>query len=100
MVVRAVPVVPAGLEANPYLIQTLDTRAAPIVSDSNWNGGDYYGRQEPVKGVAEALKLGVLSARHPPLGRQDLRAQVGRGGQESPAGLEQQVRHRRRPRHY
>ena len=65
MVARAIPVVPAGLEANPYIIQTMNTWAAPIMSDPNWNGGDYYGRPEPVAGVAEALKLAVLSARHP-----------------------------------
>jgi homoserine O-acetyltransferase len=43
----------------------LNTWAAPIVSDPNWNGGDYYGRAEPVNGVAGALKLAVLAARHP-----------------------------------
>ena len=65
MVARAIPVVPLGLEANPYIIQTVATWAAPIVSDPNWNGGDYYGRAQPAVGVAEALKLAVLSARHP-----------------------------------
>jgi homoserine O-acetyltransferase len=25
--------------------------------DPKWNGGDYYGREEPIEGVAQALKL-------------------------------------------
>jgi len=65
MVARAIPVVPVGLEASPYLIQTTATWSAPIVNDPDWNGGDYYGKAAPVKGVAEALKLAVLTARHP-----------------------------------
>jgi len=64
MVERVIPVIPGGLEANPYLIETLNTWAAPIVNDPKWNGGDYYGREEPVKGLAEALKLVTLNARH------------------------------------
>ena len=64
MVERAIPVLPGGLEANPYLIEMLNTWAAPIVNDPKWNGGDYYGKEEPVKGLAEALKLVTLNARH------------------------------------
>ena len=64
MVERAIPVLPGGLEANPYLIEMLNTWAAPIVNDPKWNGGDYYGKEEPAKGLAEALKLVTLNARH------------------------------------
>src|SRR4051812_727623 len=64
MVERAIPVLPGGLEANPYLIEMLNTWAAPIVNDAKWNGGDYYGREEPLRGLAEALKLVTLNARH------------------------------------
>jgi homoserine O-acetyltransferase len=64
MVERAIPVIPGGLEASPYLIEVLNTWAAPIVNDPKWNGGDYYGKEEPAKGVAEALKLVTLNARH------------------------------------
>jgi homoserine O-acetyltransferase/O-succinyltransferase len=64
MVERAIPVLPGGLEANPYLIEMLNTWAAPIVNDPKWNGGDYYGKEEPVRGLAEALKLVTLNARH------------------------------------
>jgi len=65
MVVRAIPVVPAGLDTSPYAIETVGTWATPIESDPNWNGGDYYGMQAPTKGVADALKLAVLSGRAP-----------------------------------
>ena len=64
MVERVVPVIPGGVEANPYLIEMLHTWAAPIVNDPNWNRGDYYGRVEPSKGLAEALKLVTFNARH------------------------------------
>jgi homoserine O-acetyltransferase len=64
MVERAIPVIPGGLEANPYLIAMLNTWAAPIVNDPKWNGGDYYGKEEPLKGLAEALKLVTFNARH------------------------------------
>lgn len=64
MVERAIPVLPGGLEANPYLIEMLNTWAAPIVNDPRWNGGDYYGKEAPVRGLAEALKLVTLNARH------------------------------------
>jgi len=64
MVERVIPVIPGGLEANPYLVEMLNTWAAPIVNDPKWNGGDYYGREEPLKGLAEALKLVTLNARH------------------------------------
>ncbi|HZQ73316.1 MAG TPA: homoserine O-acetyltransferase [Burkholderiales bacterium] len=64
MVERAIPVLPGGLEANPYLIEMLNTWAAPIVADPKWNGGDYYGREEPTQGLADALKLVTLNARH------------------------------------
>ncbi|HEY6820621.1 MAG TPA: homoserine O-acetyltransferase [Burkholderiales bacterium] len=64
MVERAIPVLPGGLEANPYVIEMLNTWASPIVSDPRWNGGDYYGRQEPTQGLADALKLVTFNARH------------------------------------
>jgi homoserine O-acetyltransferase len=64
MVLRAIPVIPGGLEANPYVIEGLNIWAAPILSDPKWNGGDYYGREEPLRGVAEALKLVTFTTRH------------------------------------
>ncbi len=65
MVERAIPVIPGGLEANPYLIAVADEWAMPIYDDPKWNGGDYYGKEEPLHGVAEALKLVTISSRAP-----------------------------------
>ena len=51
MVERVVPVIGAG-EASASLIGWLNVWAAPIRLDPNWNGGDYYGKAEPVKGLS------------------------------------------------
>jgi homoserine O-acetyltransferase/O-succinyltransferase len=61
MVERVVPVI-GDAEASGWLIEWLNIWAAPIMLDPNWNGGDYYGKAEPVKGLAEALKVVSLHA--------------------------------------
>lgn len=61
MVERIVPVIGDG-EANAWLIGWLNVWAAPIMLDPNWSSGDYYGRPEPTKGLAEALKIVSLHA--------------------------------------
>lgn len=53
-----------GAEENAFLIGWLNLWAAPIRLDPAWNGGDYYGRAEPVRGLTEALKLVTLQANH------------------------------------
>jgi homoserine O-acetyltransferase/O-succinyltransferase len=63
MVERAIPVLPAG-ELPAFAIGWANVWAAPIRLDPRWNGGDYYGRAEPVDGLAEALKIVTLHARH------------------------------------
>jgi homoserine O-acetyltransferase len=63
MVERAIPVLPAG-ELPAFAIGWANIWAAPIRLDPRWNGGDYYGRPEPVDGLAEALKIVTLHARH------------------------------------
>jgi len=65
MVERAIAVIPGGLEASPYLIESLNTWVAPIVNDPKWNRGDYYGQEEPLQGVAESLKIITMVSRHP-----------------------------------
>jgi homoserine O-acetyltransferase len=35
----------------------------PIRLDPKWNNGDYYGKDEPVAGIAQALKVVTLTAR-------------------------------------
>ncbi|HEY8102162.1 MAG TPA: homoserine O-acetyltransferase [Burkholderiaceae bacterium] len=64
MVERAIPVIPGGVEASAYLVETLNTWMAPILNDPKWNKGDYYGKEEPVQGVAESLKLITMASRH------------------------------------
>jgi homoserine O-acetyltransferase len=63
MVARVIPVIGAG-EADGYLIAWLDMWATPIRIDANFNGGDYYGRAEPVAGLAASLKMVTLHANH------------------------------------
>jgi len=60
--VKRVAAVIGGGEANAFLIGWLNIWAAPIKLDPNWNNGDYYGKTEPVKGLAEALKVVTLHA--------------------------------------
>lgn len=62
MVGRVVPVI-GGAEADAFLIGWLNIWAAPIRLDPAWNGGDYHGREEPTRGLTEALKIVTLQAR-------------------------------------
>ncbi len=62
-VARAVPVIGAGW-ADGNLIAWLNVWAAPIRLDPNWNGGDYYDGEPPLRGLAEALKIVTLHAQH------------------------------------
>ncbi|WP_193368972.1 E22 family MetX-like putative esterase [Pelagibius marinus] len=64
MVERVVPVIGAGWTSGD-LIAWLNIWAAPIKLDPNWNGGDYYGAEPPLKGLAEALKIVTLHAQSP-----------------------------------
>jgi len=57
MVDRVIAVIAPGLEIDGYGVGMLNLWSMPIAMDPKWNGGDYYGREEPVEGVAQALKL-------------------------------------------
>jgi homoserine O-acetyltransferase len=57
MVDRVIAVIAPGLEIDGYGIGMLNLWSMPITMDPKWNGGDYYGREEPIEGVAQALKL-------------------------------------------
>lgn len=61
---RAIPVIAPGLETDPYLVATMQLWSMPIRMDPNWNQGDYYGRDEPVQGLAASMKLVTIGARH------------------------------------
>ena len=60
---RLIPVIGSGW-ADGDLIAWLNIWAAPIKLDPNWNGGDYYDGEAPVKGLAESLKVVTLHAQH------------------------------------
>jgi homoserine O-acetyltransferase len=47
-----------------YLIAWLNAWAEPVRRDPKWNGGDYYGRDEPLEGIKTALKVATLHAFH------------------------------------
>ncbi|HEX7273945.1 MAG TPA: homoserine O-acetyltransferase [Casimicrobiaceae bacterium] len=62
-VARVVHVVGPGFDISPYVLQMLDVWTLPIKVDPKWNNGDYYGREEPAAGVAQALMIVTLTAR-------------------------------------
>jgi homoserine O-acetyltransferase len=61
---RVIHVIGPGFSISPWVIGLLDAWVLPIKLDPKWNKGDYYGKEEPVEGVAQALKLVTLTARH------------------------------------
>ena len=64
LVERVVHVIGPGFSVSPWVIGLLDTWVLPIKLDPKWNNGDYYGRGEPLDGIAQALKIVTLTARH------------------------------------
>jgi homoserine O-acetyltransferase len=63
LVERVVHVVGPGFDISPYVLEMLDVWTLPIRDDPKWNNGDYYGRDEPAAGVAQALKIVTITAR-------------------------------------
>jgi homoserine O-acetyltransferase/O-succinyltransferase len=61
---RAMPVIGTG-EIDAWLLGWLDIWEAPIRLDPNWRNGEYYsqGRQPPLQGLAEALRIVTLQSR-------------------------------------
>lgn len=64
MVERVMPVIGTG-EMDAWMLGVLDLWASPIRTDPNWRNGDYYaqGRDAPIRGLTEALKLVTLQSR-------------------------------------
>jgi homoserine O-acetyltransferase/O-succinyltransferase len=62
---RVVHVIGPGFAISPYVIEMLDVWMTPIRLDPKWNNGDYYGRDEPQDGVANALKIITITSRAP-----------------------------------
>ena len=63
MVARIMPVIGAA-EADANLVAWLDIWASPIRLDPKWNGGAYYGKEPPLAGLGQALKIVTLHAQH------------------------------------
>jgi homoserine O-acetyltransferase len=61
MVERVIAAIAPGLEIDGYGVGVLNLWSTPITMDPKWNNGDYYGREEPTEGVAQALKLLALT---------------------------------------
>ena len=64
MVERVMPAVATG-NFDAFLQAWMEVWEAPIRLDPNWRNGDYYiqGREPPLRGLAEALKIVTLQAR-------------------------------------
>ena len=63
MVERVIPVIGMpGVDA--FMIAWLDVWAAPIRLDPKWNNGDYYGKEPPLEGLKQSLKVITLQAQH------------------------------------
>jgi homoserine O-acetyltransferase len=60
---RVVHVIGPGFSIHPYVIELVDEWILPIKLDPKWNNGDYYGRDEPVDGLAQGLKIVTISTR-------------------------------------
>jgi homoserine O-acetyltransferase len=65
---RVIAVIGPGVETDAYAIGMLDLWAMPIRLDPKWNRGDFYGREEPLEGLAEALKSVTFSTVSPSWG--------------------------------
>ena len=61
MVERIMPVISTPT-ADPFMIGWVDIWAQPIRVDPKWKGGDYYGKEPPLAGLAAALKVVTLQA--------------------------------------
>jgi homoserine O-acetyltransferase len=63
LVERVIHVIGPGFDISPYVVEMLDVWVMPIRLDPKWNNGDYYGKDEPVAGIAQALKVVTITAR-------------------------------------
>ncbi len=61
---RVIHVIGPGFDIQPLVVELLDVWVMPIRVDPKWNGGDYYGKDEPADGVAKSLEIVTISTRH------------------------------------
>lgn len=52
-------------ESDAWLVAGLQKWAAPILSDPNWNEGQYYNAQPPIDGLTQSLAVITQEALHP-----------------------------------
>ncbi|HYT96857.1 MAG TPA: homoserine O-acetyltransferase, partial [Casimicrobiaceae bacterium] len=60
---RVVHVIGPGFDISPFVLEMLDVWTLPIKLNPKWNNGDYYGKDEPTAGLAQALKIVTITAR-------------------------------------
>ena len=60
---RIIPIVGAA-ETNGYFIENMDAWTSPIKLDPRWDQGDYYGKAEPIDGLAASFKIVVYEAQN------------------------------------
>ena len=60
---RVVHVIGPGFDISPFVLEMLDVWTLPIKLDPKWNNGDYYGKEEPAAGLAQALKIVTITTR-------------------------------------
>ena len=61
---RVVHVIGPGFDLQPYVVEMVALWVMPIRLDPKWNGGDYYGKDEPLDGVARGLEIVTANTRH------------------------------------
>lgn len=64
MIEKAIPVI-ATPRVYAWTLGWLKLWADAVMLDPRWNNGDYYGKKEPVEGIADSLKIITLIARSP-----------------------------------
>jgi homoserine O-acetyltransferase len=64
LVQRVVHVIGPGFDLQPFVVEMVALWVMPIRLDPKWNGGDYYGREEPLEGVARGLEMVTANTRH------------------------------------
>lgn len=60
---RIIPVVSTA-QCDAFAIGILESLKAPIVLDPRWNGGGYYGGEEPLDGIKGSMNMTLLQTRH------------------------------------
>lgn len=70
---RVIALLPIA-EADGFTVAWMNAWAAPILSDPNWNGGNYHGGAAPIAGMVQALNIIHLHQRNREFGMREARA--------------------------